>query len=148
MTERKYAKYIVTEDLMSPPPPEFAKMAEERRKSGNYLESTHMFSLNEKIAEGAFYVDCVWFWDKKGTEVTQDEIAHSHDFDEVWIFTGTDRDNPRDLGGELDFWLEDEHYIIDKSCIVYLPRGLKHGPCGVRRIDKPIFFVNAGNGTS
>jgi mannose-6-phosphate isomerase-like protein (cupin superfamily) len=148
MAELKYAKYIVTEDVSQPAPAGFLKRMEEQRKAGNYIESTHMFRLSDSVAKGAFYLDCVWLWDKKGTEVLQQEIPHSHDFDEVWVFAGTVKDNPRELGGELEFWLEDEHYIVNKSCMVFVPRGLKHGPCGIRKIDKPIFFITAGNGTA
>jgi hypothetical protein len=121
MPERKYARYIVTESNLPPPPPEAIKRMEEQRAQGNYAESTHMFSLSDVVAKGAFYVDCVWMWD---------------------------RNNPQDLGAVLDFYLGDEQYIIDKSCIVFIPRGLSHGPCGMKRIDRPLLFITMGNGTS
>ncbi|MCJ7604751.1 MAG: hypothetical protein MUO19_01795 [Dehalococcoidales bacterium] len=147
MAERKYSKYIIKDDLSDPPPPGFLKRVEEQRAQGNYLESTHLFALNDKIIPGSFHVDCVWFWEKKGDAQNQSEIAHAHDWDEAWIFSGMDRENPRELGAELDFWLGDEQYIIDKACLVFVPRGLQHGPCGIRRIDSPVFFCTMGNGT-
>jgi hypothetical protein len=149
MAKRKYEKYIITKDVALPPPPAaFLKRMEEQRKAGNYTESTHMFSLNDKVAKGAFYVDCVWMWDQKGTGGVYTEISHTHDWDEVWVFAGTDKNNPRDLGAVLDFYLGDEQYIIDKSCIVFIPGGLSHGPCGMRKIDRPLLFITMGNGTS
>jgi hypothetical protein len=150
MPERKYAKYIITEP--KPPPPEMAreigKIKEEQIKSGNYIDSTHMFSLDDSLVKGAMYTDCVWFLAKHGTAGVKSEVPHAHDFDEVWVFVGTVHGNPRDLGGELEFWLDDEQYIVDKSCLVFVPRGLKHGPCGVRKIDSPILFITMGNGTT
>jgi hypothetical protein len=148
MPEKKYANHIIMQDLSEPPPPGFKQRRAARRAAGNYIESTHLFSLNDTIFPGAFHVDCVWFWDKKGDELSQSEIPHAHDWDEAWIFTGMDRRNPRDLGGTLDFWLDDEEYIIDKACLVFIPRGLKHGPCGIREIHAPIFFTTMGNGTA
>ena len=44
-----------------------------------------------------------------------------------------------DLGGEIEFWLDDEQYMLTKSCMVYVPKGLKHCPIVFRRIDRPIF---------
>jgi len=149
MSELKYAKYIITEErrLPSPPPEnETMKMIAKQREAGNYIESTFMFGLDDSVLKGSFYATCVLLKDKKGTETVYSEVPHAHDFDEVWMFVGTVKDNPRELGGELDFWLEDEHYIIDKSCMVFLPRGLKHGPCGIKKIDSPIYFFTAANG--
>jgi hypothetical protein len=148
MVARKYEKYIIKDDKSPPPPAEMLKRMEAQRKTGNYTVSTHMFQLTEAVARGAFYVDCVWLWEQKGNGGVYTEISHAHDWDEVWVFAGTDRDNPRELGAELDFWLGDEQYIVDKSCIVYIPRGLKHGPCGMRRLDRPVLFMTMGNGTS
>jgi len=147
MAGRKYEKYIIKEEVKMPPTPaEAMKRLEEQRKAGNYAESTHMFSLNDTIAKGAFYVDCVWMWSQKGKLYT--EISHTHEWDEVWVFAGTDRKHPKELGAELDFYLGDEQYIVDKSCIVFIPGGLAHGPCGMRRIDRPLLFITMGNGTS
>jgi hypothetical protein len=148
MPELEYAKYIITQDLVKPPPAAFLKRREEQRKAGNYLESTHMLSLNDSIAKGAFYFDCVWLWDKKGTKGVATEIAHSHDFDEILGFMGSRRENPRELGGEIEFWLGDEKYILTKSCLIFAPRRLSHCPLAFHRIDSPIFFFTGGNGTS
>ena len=145
MAERKYSKYIITEP--KPPSPQYLKKKEEQRKSGSYVESTPMFRLDDSVAKGAFYTDCVWLWDKKGANAVQSEIAHTHDFDEVLGFAGTIRANPRELGGEIEFWLEDEQYIFTKSCLIFVPRGMKHLPLLFRKIDSPIFFFTTGNGT-
>jgi len=146
MAERKYEKYIIT----SPKPlnPQYVKKKEEQRKSGSYTETTRMFSLDDTIAKGAFYTDCVWVWSKKGPEGVKTEIAHTHDFDEVLGFIGTVRQNPFELGGEIEFWLEDEQYIFTKSCLIFVPRGLRHLPLIFRRVDSPIFFFTEGNGTA
>jgi len=45
------------------------------------------------------------------------------------------------LNGEVEFWLEDEKYILTKSCFILCPKGLKHCPLRVVRVDKPILFL-------
>jgi hypothetical protein len=146
MPERKYAKYIIT--TPKPPQPQYLKKKEDQKKSGSYTETTRMFSLDDSVAKGAFYTDCVWVWSKKGPEAVKTEIAHTHDFDEVLGFIGTVRNDPFDLGGEIEFWLGDEQYIFSKSCLIFVPRGLKHLPLIFRRVDSPIFFFTEGNGTT
>jgi hypothetical protein len=145
VAERKYEKYIITEPKS--PSPHYLKKKEEQRKSGSFTESVRMFSLDESIASGGFYVDCVWLVNKQGPNPVQTEIAHTHDFDEVLVFAGTVRDNPRELGGEIEFWLGDEQYIFTRSCLIFVPRNLSHLPLLFRKIDSPIFFLTAGNGT-
>jgi hypothetical protein len=87
-------------------------------------------------------------WQKYGNQGVQTEIAHTHDFDEVLGFIGSNRETPRKLNSKIEFWLEDEQYIIDYSCLIFVPRGMKHLPLIFHRIDSPIFFFTAGNGTS
>ena len=152
MSERKYQKYVVTEDIRSslPPSPAFLKRLEDQRKAGNYTDSDHVLRLNDLVAEGALYFDAVWMVDKHGEPPTNIEIGHTHDFDEIIGFFGNRQDGTkaRELGGEVEIWLEDEQYILTTSSIIYAPRGLQHGPISFRKINTPILFFTMGNGTS
>ncbi len=149
MTERKYAKYIVTEPFVPPnPPAEFMKRLEEQKKAGNYTEGFALFGLNDKVLPGAFYLDCHWILQTHGTQGIQTEISHTHDFDEVLGFVSGNTKDPRKINGEIEFWLEDEQYVIDYSCLIFVPRGMKHLPLVFRRIDSPVFFFTAGNSTN
>ena len=69
------------------------------------------------------------------------EKSLKHDFDEVVGFIGSDPQNPRDLCGEVEFWLEDEKYLLTNSCLIFAPKGLRHCPLHVRRVDRPILFL-------
>lgn len=146
MAARKHDKYIFTKDTPKPPmqPPPRIR---DQKAAGNYVESTWMFWIDNQATKGAFYTNCVWLWEKKGTKDIEMEIAHTHDFDETIGFLGTVRDDPGSLGGEIEFWLEDEQYIFDKSCILFVPKGMKHLPLYIRRMESPIFHWTAGNGT-
>ncbi len=146
MTNRKYEKYILTdvnrEYLASLKVPQ---SIEEQRKAGNYIESTYMFHLDNSILAGGFYTDCHWITSVKGNGGAQTEIAHTHDFGETLGFVGSNTADPRSLGGEIEFWLEDERYVIDRSCLIFVPANMKHLPLIFRRVDTPIFFWTASD---
>ena len=37
--------------------------------------------------------------------------------------------------------MEDEKYLLTKSCLFFVPNGLRHCPLTVRRVDRPILFL-------
>lgn len=68
-----------------------------------------------------------------------------HTADEIFLFFGTDPDNPTDLGGEVEFWLglgdDAEKYLITKPSCIYVPAGLVHAPIVFRNVRKPFIEV-------
>jgi len=130
MAESKYQKYILT-DLKLP--------EEVQARDAEYSKrATRILWLEDFVIEGAPSIISSWYWkatEKEGTP------SHTHDFDEVVGFFGSDPQNPRDLCGEVEFWLEDEKYILKNSCLIFCPKGLRHCPLRVIRVDKPIFFL-------
>ena len=130
MAELKYQKYILT-DLKLPEDAQ-NRLAEYSKRA------TRILWLEDWIIEGAPSVICSWYW--KATE-TEGSPSHIHDFDEVIGFFGSDLQNPHDLCGEVEFYLEDEKYTLDKSCLIYVPKGMRHCPLRVTRVEKPIFFL-------
>ena len=62
---------------------------------------------------------------------------HTHDYDEIVIHIGNDPENPEELGGELDFYMEGQPLRIDKSSAIYVPKGVKHGPLVWKGVEKP-----------
>jgi hypothetical protein len=147
LPESKHARYIIYEPPKLDKPFAQPKRLVEAKVKGNYFDSTWMFALDNKIAAGAFYTNCVWLWQKHGTEPLDIEIAHTHNFDETLGFVGTVPGKPHELGGEMDLWLEDEKFTITKSCLVFVSKGMVHLPLTLKRIDYPIFFWTASNGT-
>jgi len=132
MAERKYQKYILT-DLKLP------LDAQEKDVANRYDErATRILWLEDEIVKGAFSVICSWYW--KATE-KEGSPSHTHDFDEVIGFIGSDPQNPQDLGGEVEFWLEDEKYMLTKSCLIFAPKGLRHCPLRVTRVERPFLFL-------
>jgi hypothetical protein len=136
--ETKYGKYLITEL---------------KKKAHGFWEPEYrsdelrnMLFLDSDVIKGAFYVDSAWFFPGMVMrDESQDNIKpHSHDYDEVQAVFGTDLKDPYDLGGELEFWLGDEKHIITKSCLIFIPKGLRHGPIYWRRMDRPVFHFVCG----
>jgi hypothetical protein len=145
MPELKYAKNIITEDLMPPQPTEAVQMMEEQKKAGRTLDRTLLLGIQDSILKGSFFAGCEWLWGLTGNGPVSIETTHSHDFDEIIGFAGSNRNHPRDLGGEIEFCMEDERHILTKTCLIFIPKGVRHCPVILKRIDTPIFMFEAGN---
>jgi len=143
MAESKYGKYIVTEPKANIVKPSWSPQGPAPGRVA-YLDS--------EVVDGAFYMECVWLMPGKRpppdaeTGKPPGPKAHTHDYDEILGFFGSDMGNMRDLGGEAELWLEDEKHIINKSCLVFIPKGMNHCPLYFTRIDKPIFHFSVGPG--
>ena len=167
MIESKNGNYIVKElkkNIILPwgPP----GMVREEYVPGRNRPMEHVIWLDGVVGPGIFYSECLWFFppDKvhpeeiekmakirekmKDSNVKVGPQPHIHPFDELFTFFGTNYDDPHDLGGEIEFWLEDEQFIFDKSCMVLIPAGMKHCPLEIRRIDKPIFHFSLGHSST
>jgi mannose-6-phosphate isomerase-like protein (cupin superfamily) len=145
-SEQKYAKYIFYD--IKPVPAEFAaKMKQMREKTQSTVESTRIVDLDNSRTPGAPYMDFVWLW--KGSAKGYTEQEHAHTFDEVIGFIGSGGEkDPRSLGGEMEVWLGGEKYLITKSCLIFVPAGVKHCPIRFNRVDSPLLFFTFSMSTT
>jgi len=70
--------------------------------------------------------------------------SHYHDTDEYLFFLGaTFPDLVGSFDAEIEYFLGDEYerHIITKATVLYIPAGLRHNPCDIRRVGKPLFFT-------
>jgi hypothetical protein len=128
MAEAKYANYIVTDLKEQEFKPGFA---EEYAKF-----ATRILWMDNRLVEGSIHFSCSWYFKPPENHLGM----HSHDYTLMVGYIGSNPTDPSDLGGEIEFWLEDEKYIITKSCLIFLPKGIKHGG-DIRRVDRPIFHM-------
>ena len=136
--EAKYDKYFITEQKPKEAIPWEPVFNKDELQQVLYLDNT--------VLKEAFYVETAWFFPGL---VNRDESSdtikpHSHDYNEVQAVFGMDPEHPYDLGGELEFWMGDEKHIVTKSCLIFIPKGTRHGPIYWRRIDRPIFHFVCG----
>jgi hypothetical protein len=92
---------------------------------------------------GCFYTECDWFLTPSSMPYRGPE-AHKHDFDEIWTFYGSNPEDPENLNGEVEIYLDGEKQIITKSSLVFIPAGLIHAPMFVRKVDRPILHFVCG----
>ena len=124
----KYDQYIITE----------LKMPEEKKKiDADYRKyAFRILWMDENVVPGAFHMNTAWYL-KAAT--TLEDKPHFHEIDEIIGFFGSDSKNPYDLNGEIEMWLEDEKHILTRTCMLFVPAGMKHCPLILRRVDRPIF---------
>jgi len=146
-SESKYKKYIITElksNIVE------GKWTEPMQIAGDGKDGRVLW-LDKEIVPGAFYVETVWAYPLQASDPPDKyphaiSNPHTHDYDEVLAFFGTNFEDPHDLGGEIEFWLGGEKQTITKSAIVFIPKGLQHCPLIYKRVDKPIFIFSTGPG--
>jgi len=105
---------------------------------------TCLYMLDDKKVSGlSFFTECAWVWPKD--RIVMEDHAHTHDFNEIVTVFGTNPDDPQDLCGEVEFWFDDEKYVLTKSSIIYIPKGLKHCPMIFTNVTRPIFHYLVGD---
>src|SRR3989304_2307687 len=128
MSASKFGKYIVME----------LKIPEEKQKiAAAYAKyATRILWMDEDVVPGAFHMNTAWYLK---AAATLESKPHVHDTDEIIGFFGNNAQNPYDLGGEIEMWLEDEKHPLPRPCMLFGPAGMKHCPLILRRVDRPIF---------
>ncbi len=70
--------------------------------------------------------------------------SHHHDTDEYLFFLGsTLPDLVGSFDAEIEYFVgpEYEKHTITKATVLYVPAGLEHNPCDIKRVGKPLFFT-------
>lgn len=133
MGEGKYGKYFLTE-------PRVENVAYHPVKNVKGVTFPDEVYLDGAIIEGSpVVVDIGWRF--QIPEPDPVEWTHTHGFDEVLCFIGTDPENPRDLGGEIEFHIGDEKHTFNKTTTIYVPKGVPHCPFMHKRVDRPFLLV-------
>ena len=132
MAQTKYGKYIVTQ-LIAP-----HHMSAEF--TAKYVQfARRILWLDDGVVEGASQLTCAWYSKPNDPSMSG---SHSHDSDEVIGLFGSNPEDPHNLNGEVEFWLEDEKHILTQSCLIFIPRGMKHCPLLLKKVDRPIFHLS------
>jgi hypothetical protein len=129
MAEQKYKKYIV-EDYMKGDEQVIPNVTDFRKT---------IVGLTDNQVKGAFYAGFVWYLQPFQGTGPNSTSSHTHDFDELLGFLGSDWENPESLNAEIEFWLEDEKYILTKSCVIFVPKGMSHCPLKMLTCKRPVF---------
>ena len=71
------------------------------------------------------------------------EESHKHDFDQFLFFISGDPNNFVEFDAEVELTLDGKVNSITYSSWVYIPKGMMHCPLNVKRVSKPIIFIDA-----
>ena len=142
--EGEYGKYIIQTSILPP----FLETPKEK-EGYHEIGRRRVLWLDDKAAPGGgFSMNSTWIVhadrDIQLAREAADDVGemgkpHSHDGNEILGFLGSNPDDPSDLGGEVEIYIEGEQHILTKSTYIYLPAGVKHVPLYINRVDRPIF---------
>lgn len=89
---------------------------------------------------GVPYFSIVWYYSLGQHEEIE---THTHDFDEIVGFMGSNPDDPWNLNGKIRMFLDGEWVEITKSTVMFIPAGVEHCPYIIEEIERPILHWSA-----
>ena len=101
---------------------------------------TSIVWMEENFMPGAPYFEIMWFTGCREPRPP----AHTHTFEEIIGFIGSDPNYPKDLGATVKFLIEDEWYTFTESVLIHIPAGLKHCPFVVENVERPFIHFSGG----
>ena len=143
MTVSRYEKYIVREPTRAQHGVSLSAWStvKDARTAPPY-----MLVENGKPIDGVNHmVEFTWIWKDNMMGATEEKPPHKHDCEEMFLFLSTNKDNPNDLGADIDFWLgegdEADKLTFNTSSLVYVPRNLTHMPIVYKNVRKPFVLI-------
>jgi quercetin dioxygenase-like cupin family protein len=138
MTDRKAkAKAVVSTNIKLPPGVHDFETKDTATKAPDDDPIRRVIYMDDRIVPGSFYVEAVWVMGS----IPRSHPEHSHDYDEICGFVGSNMNDPADLGGEIDFVVDGKKMTLTKTCFIHVPAGVKHGGLCFRKIDRPVFQI-------
>jgi hypothetical protein len=75
----------------------------------------------------------------------EDFVPHKHDYEEIFLFLGTDPKDTAELGAEVEFWLGEgdglEKAVFTTSSAVYVAPGVAHFPQIWKNVKRPVMTM-------
>lgn len=143
MAASKYEKYVIRH----PTPPNMG--INWGRPDLGVMPPYFFLTPGEPLSkENNTMLEYAWVMKDAAFGVTQDRGPHKHDCAEIFLFMGTNTEDPDDLGAEIEFWMgegeETEKIKINTSSLIIVPGGLVHLPMFFRNVTRPVLNVVIG----
>ena len=126
MAESKYEKHIV------------------RKAIEPDAGAREIFS-SELIANAKTKIEYLYFTADTKIGTGEDFPRHKHDYEEIFLFLGTDPKDMDNLGAEAEFWLGEgddrEKVAINTSSAVYVAPGVVHFPLTWKNVKWPVMLM-------
>jgi hypothetical protein len=98
--------------------------------------SSMTFMNRNLVPECNIYVEGGWVWGMPDPNPHILEHAH-RDFEELVLHYGTDYGHPEELCGEIEFPVGGQMLRLDRTSMVYVPKGVSHGPLVWKKYTAP-----------
>jgi len=140
----KYGKYVITQ-------PKFVTelASHDFTKVSGFTFPDEVYLDKDILKEANQWLDIIWFWEIPNPPELPG--AHVHKFNEIVLLVGSNPKDLRDLGGEIEWGMGEgkdaETYVLTATTLIYVPKGLVHGPQRFKRVDRPILNVAIGLNT-
>ena len=128
MNESKYRKYLIDKPIREVG----AKLADIIK---GHTTPTLTYVSDKLITGCNTYVEFGWIWEMPQPNPHIHE--HIHNYDEIIMHIGFDYSKPEDLGAEIEFVVDGDPLIINRTSALFIPKGVRHGPVTWKRVDKP-----------
>jgi hypothetical protein len=127
MAETKYGKYIIKEPLEKGMAPMLHICAEkgcDGAKFRKFPVEVQLLCITQPIAFP--------------------HQPHTHDGDEIFFIFGSNPKNYYDFDAEIEVHMgkEREKHIVNTTSIIYMPKGLLHGPIAITKVNKPFQWMH------
>ena len=128
MAEKKYAHYIIEEPLEKGPTHPMVHICAEEDCRGAQFPGFPAEITSVLVTQ----------------PLTMNPKPHAHDYDQFLCFLGSNNNNLFEFDAEIEVTLgeEGETNVIDKTSILFIPKGLVHCPLNFKRIGKPVLFMH------
>lgn len=89
------------------------------------MNPTMTYMSSRQIKANNNYIEFGYIWDKVWPPLPR--MTH-YNFDEIVLHFGSDPDNPTSLGSTMRFDVGEDKLEFDTNFLIWLPKGLSHGP--------------------
>ena len=129
MVKMKYSQYFLHE------------LPEAQRKKGFGRMPSMVAYTDNDIIEGSKYFS-VMLMGEEATKVAG-HGPHIHQDPELLVALGTDPNNPKDLGADMEMCMgpEMESHIITESTMIWIPAKFIHAPFRILKVRRPFLFI-------
>jgi hypothetical protein len=100
---------------------------------------------NELIANAKTKVEYGYITGDTAVGNGEDFVPHKHDYEEIFLFLGTDPNDTASLGAEVEFWLGEgdslEKAVFTTSSAIYVAPGVAHFPQIWKNVTRPVMTM-------
>jgi hypothetical protein len=126
MAKSRYEKYIV-------------------RKPVELDAGAKMIYSSELVANAKTKIEYLYITADTTFGTGEDFPPHKHEYEEIFLFLGTDPQDTANLGAEVEFWLgqgdERERVVINTSSAIYIAPGVVHFPQTWKNVKRPVMLM-------